>query len=350
MNILQHKSWHVYSQQNRDRVRRDEAKAEAEEQQTKERAIAADREHRLEILRQRAERRRTNLQGGPEEDEATPGPVAPVPNDTVAVTKTKGDHVNFWSDLEKRDTASKQGNPEHEAEVKAKEKKWDRTIAMHLDSVTKGQKPWYTTPNAGSMAASTTKRDDGDYVKVRDDPLQNMRAMLEKRKIAQEEKGERKRSRSPSSRKHPRTSRHQLSNTATEKPPEMSMMAKLRAERLMREQAERTKTMAILNPNYSDPAVHHQPTGRYNQQFNPHATTHAQSASRTHHRDRESRETSTREDRGGHEDRHSSSMESSTRYSRGSHESRSRSSHEDQYERTDRDPIQMCINALDIEK
>lgn len=36
-------SWHVYSQKNQDRVRRDEAKAEAEENQTQERAIAAVR-------------------------------------------------------------------------------------------------------------------------------------------------------------------------------------------------------------------------------------------------------------------------------------------------------------------
>ncbi|KAF9122476.1 hypothetical protein BGX30_001993 [Mortierella sp. GBA39] len=206
MNILQHKSWHVYSQKNQDRVKRDEAKAEAEENQTQERAIAADREHRLAVLRQRAARRYTNepVPGEQEEDDDTTPP-----NDTVAVTKTesKGGHVNFWADLEKQDTTSKKGNPEYEAEVKAKEKKWERTIAMHLDSAVKGPTPWYTTPQAGSMATSRNKNDDHDFVKVREDPLQNMRSMLDKRKVAQEAKGERERSRSPSSRKHIRTSR-----------------------------------------------------------------------------------------------------------------------------------------------
>ncbi|KAF8945077.1 hypothetical protein BGZ47_003262 [Haplosporangium gracile] len=216
MNILQHKSWHVYSQKNQDRVKRDEAKAEAEEKQTKERAIAADREHRLAVLRQRATRRYANEPGpGKQEDddETIPGPAAPVLNDTVAVNKTKPkeEHVNFWADLEKQDIVSKKGNPEYEAEVKAKEKKWERTIAMHLDSAVKGPSPWYTTSQAGSMVASRNKNDDHDFVKVREDPLHNMRSMLDKRKVAQEAKGERERSRSPSSRKYARTSKHSQS-------------------------------------------------------------------------------------------------------------------------------------------
>ncbi|KAF9136291.1 hypothetical protein BGW39_000007 [Mortierella sp. 14UC] len=182
MNILQHKSWHVYSQKNQERVRRDEAKAEAEEKQTQERAITADREHRLAVLRQRAARRYTNGPGlgeDGERDETQPETVAPGPSDTVAVA----------------DTASRKGNPEYEAEVKAKEKKWERTIAMHLDSASRGPTPWYTNPTAGSMAATSTKNDDSSFVKIREDPLQNMRSMLDKRKIAQEEKGERQRSR-----------------------------------------------------------------------------------------------------------------------------------------------------------
>ncbi|KAF9156384.1 hypothetical protein BG015_005593 [Linnemannia schmuckeri] len=194
MNILQHKSWHVYSQKNQDRVKRDEAKAAAEENQTKERAIAADREHRLAVLRQRAARRYANEPGPGEQegnDETTPGPAALVLNNTVAVNKTKSkeEHVNFWADLEKQDTVSKKGNLEYEAEVKAKEKKWERTIAMHLDSAVKGPTPWYTTSQAGSIAAFGSKNDDHDFVKVREDPLHNMRSMLDKRKVAQEAKG-----------------------------------------------------------------------------------------------------------------------------------------------------------------
>ncbi|KAK3811405.1 MAG: hypothetical protein J3R72DRAFT_74508 [Linnemannia gamsii] len=320
MNILQHKSWHVYSQKNQERVKRDEAKAEAEEKQTQERAISADREHRLTVLRQRAARRHTNGPGlgeDKEEDEAQPGSVAPGPNDTLAVIKPTADHVNFWADLEKKDTSSKKGNPEYEAEVKAKEKKWERTIAMHLDSAIRGPTPWYTTPTAGSMTTTSKKNDDNNFVKIREDPLQNMRSMLDKRKVAQEEKGERQRSRSPSSRKHARTSGHRSSQLAIKGTPEVSTMAKLRMERLFREQAEKSKAMALLNPDYIDPTVHHQSTGRYNQQFNPQATTHAHSASRSYHRDRpfdqrlsrESRDSRSPDARMSHENRHQSSRE-----------------------------------------
>ncbi|KAG0278066.1 hypothetical protein BGZ95_004771 [Linnemannia exigua] len=205
--------WHVYSQKNQERVRRDEAKAEAEEKQTQERAIAADREHRLAVLRQRAARRYTNGPGldeglDEEEIEAQPGPVTPGPNDTLAMIKP--------------DTSSKKGNPEYEAEVKAKEKKWERTIAMHLDSASRGPTPWYTTPTAGSMTTTSKKHDNNNFVKIREDPLQNMRSMLDKRKVAQEERGERRRSRSPSSKKHAQTSRHRSSQLAIRDTPRSS--------------------------------------------------------------------------------------------------------------------------------
>ncbi|KAF8937919.1 hypothetical protein BGZ58_001944 [Dissophora ornata] len=119
MNILPHKSWHVYNQKNRDKVRRDEAKAEEEEKQTNDRAIAADREHRLTVLRQRAQKRLSNNLGDEQSEQdrdqgqSTVGP--PVPEDTKAVT-VAAQHVNFWSDLEQHDTKSRQGNPENEAE------------------------------------------------------------------------------------------------------------------------------------------------------------------------------------------------------------------------------------------
>ncbi|KAF9292206.1 hypothetical protein BGZ68_009797 [Mortierella alpina] len=164
MNILQHKSWHVYSQKNRDKVRRDEAKAEDEQKQIQDRSIAADREHRLALLRERAQKRQSNAIGGdaPEKEHSQTDHGSPVPEDTKALVRVqdpsvKTQHVNFWADLEKQDTKSKQGNPEREAEEKRKQEKWDRTIAMHLDSGIKGSKPWYTSLHAGSMHSSRKK-------------------------------------------------------------------------------------------------------------------------------------------------------------------------------------------------
>ena len=50
--ILQ--SWHVYNDKNREKVRKDEKTARIEKEKIEERARVADREHRLNILRSRA--------------------------------------------------------------------------------------------------------------------------------------------------------------------------------------------------------------------------------------------------------------------------------------------------------
>ncbi|KAF9959029.1 hypothetical protein BGZ70_008992 [Mortierella alpina] len=201
MNILPHKSWHVYSQKNRDKVRRDEAKAEDEQKQIQDRSIAADREHRLALLRERAQKRQSNAIGGevPEKEHSQTDDGSPAAEDTMALVRSqdssvKKQHVNFWADLETQDTKSKKGNPEREAEEKRKQEKWDRTIAMHLDSGIKGPKPWYTSLHAGSMHSSRRRGDDKEFTKVREDPLNNMKALLDKR-----DKAHRERSKSPTS-------------------------------------------------------------------------------------------------------------------------------------------------------
>ncbi|KAG9321001.1 hypothetical protein KVV02_003979 [Mortierella alpina] len=206
MNILPHKSWHVYSQKNRDKVRRDEAKAEDEQRQVQDRSIAADREHRLMLLRERAQKRQSNAIGGDstEKEHSQTDRGSPVAEDTMALVRLqnpseKTQHVNFWADLEKQDTKSKQGNPEREAEDKRKQEKWDRTIAMHLDSGVKGPKPWYTSLHAGSMQSSRRRGDDKEFTKVREDPLSNMKVMLDKR-----DKAHRERSKSPTSKSRSR--------------------------------------------------------------------------------------------------------------------------------------------------
>ncbi|KAG0011301.1 hypothetical protein BGZ81_002250, partial [Podila clonocystis] len=207
MNILQHKSWHVYSQKNRDKVRKDEANAEAEQKKVEDRAIAADREHRLAVLRQRAQRRLGNSGDDSNDSQGDRSYGIPTAEDTMAVATTskspsKPEHVNFWADLEKQDTKSYAGNPEREEEAKSKQEKWDRTIAMHLDTGIKGKSPWYLSPHAGSMETSVKRGDDKEFTKAREDPLQAMKHMLDKH-----EKHRQKRGKSPShSRRHHRES------------------------------------------------------------------------------------------------------------------------------------------------
>ncbi|KAG0304068.1 hypothetical protein BGZ98_005970 [Dissophora globulifera] len=149
MNILPHKSWHVYNQKNRNRVRQDEALAEAKEHEIQERNTAADREHRLNVLRARAQKRLSNRlddQDGSQDqgqdqdqdqDQDQTVTIGPTPEDTKSVVVAK-QHINFWADSGQQEPKKRQGNPENEAEQKAKQEKWDRTIAMHLDTGIKG--------------------------------------------------------------------------------------------------------------------------------------------------------------------------------------------------------------------
>lgn len=78
---------------------------------------------------------------------------------------------------------------------------------MHLDTGIKGKSPWYLSPHAGSMETSAKRGDDKGFTKVREDPLQAMKSMLDKHEK------HRKRSKSPS-----RTRRHHRESTRETKP------------------------------------------------------------------------------------------------------------------------------------
>lgn len=70
LKLLPHKSWHVYNQENVARVRRDEARAQQEQEQTEDRAFKADAEARLDRLRNKSagkKRRRDQQDEGEKE-------------------------------------------------------------------------------------------------------------------------------------------------------------------------------------------------------------------------------------------------------------------------------------------
>ncbi|KAF9171368.1 Leukocyte receptor cluster member 1 [Mortierella sp. AD010] len=100
MNILPHKSWHVYNQKNRERVQRDEAQAKEQEQQANDRAVKAEREYRLSELRRKAKARQSNatdtepLDQSQKQDSNQPLITPPTPGGT------KPRHINFWADVE----------------------------------------------------------------------------------------------------------------------------------------------------------------------------------------------------------------------------------------------------------
>ncbi|KAJ1674547.1 SURP and G-patch domain-containing protein 1 [Spiromyces aspiralis] len=57
LNILHHKSWHVYNRENRAKVKTDEEQAQRKHEHAEQQRIQAEREYRLEILRKRARER-----------------------------------------------------------------------------------------------------------------------------------------------------------------------------------------------------------------------------------------------------------------------------------------------------
>ncbi|KAL7750483.1 Leukocyte receptor cluster member 1 [Sorochytrium milnesiophthora] len=133
MNILPHKSWHVYNKDNVARVRRDEALAKAREDELKQRATEADREHRLQVLRARHRKDQDADATAAGADEPTSSA-----SNMTGLTDAKG-HINLFLDLEMaQQKHNKKENPDVVRERKAAEDKWERQYTMYLDQSKKG--------------------------------------------------------------------------------------------------------------------------------------------------------------------------------------------------------------------
>lgn len=91
MNILKHKSWHVYNEKNRERVRRDEQQLAEEEEKERERALLAEKERRLAALRAKSR----SGDGAVETREDLDVAAA-----TSGTSIYSGKHINFWASLE----------------------------------------------------------------------------------------------------------------------------------------------------------------------------------------------------------------------------------------------------------
>ncbi|CAO0796811.1 unnamed protein product [Mucor circinelloides] len=266
MNILHHKSWHVYNKDNIERVRKDEAEAEAEAKKKQDRVILAESEARLELLRKRAN---ANLPAIQDKQDAN-----------------RVEHVNLFQDIEDKHNANS-NNPEHEAEQKAKDEKWEKQITMYLDKGTE-KAPWYAKPSAQRedkyidqhVFKRNNKNDDNPHrrkrqpLEINDDPLDYITRTLKKRDEKKHSRREHKSSSSSSSDKKKKKHSHSHSKSST------TSIEELRAKRLERERNEQSRLKSLYlhdSEGMEEEKVELDDRKRgYNSQFNREETSKAQ--------------------------------------------------------------------------
>ncbi|OBZ82488.1 Leukocyte receptor cluster member 1 [Choanephora cucurbitarum] len=234
MNILHHKSWHVYNKDNVERVRQDEAKAEEEAKKKQEKVILAESEARLDLLRKRAN--------------------AHLPAEQQ---QTVIQHVNLFQDLQENST-----NDEHEAEKKAQQDKQDRQLTMYLDKgASKEDQPWYTRSKQSDekyrdqykFKSKQDKKEDQKYKRKREsirlieDPLEYI---------------------SKSQKKKHKEDRKKRSEGKSKEKEKTLTMDELRAKRLERERAEQARLKSLFLDDQQEPDVLDDRKRSYNSQFN----------------------------------------------------------------------------------
>ncbi|KAH9822240.1 hypothetical protein DFH28DRAFT_1049474 [Melampsora americana] len=167
LNILYHKSYHVYNRENVERVKRDELKAELEAEAKTQSTIAANSEARLSLLR--SQKHQVKSESGRKKerrietalDDQLKGkkPASPPSRDeppqrstdNSSIIDPKNGHINFWSSLENQSTSKQfenskilDQNESYVRDQKKADEKWDAMITMRLDRPAHELKPWYS--------------------------------------------------------------------------------------------------------------------------------------------------------------------------------------------------------------
>lgn len=100
MNLLPHKSWHVWRKENIERIERDEAAHKRQLEEQRKQQIAIERQERYQLLQDRARKQfgDVNEPEQPAEPANDSLPIAPDPQ-----TRPKSsEHINFFADFEKQ--------------------------------------------------------------------------------------------------------------------------------------------------------------------------------------------------------------------------------------------------------
>ncbi|KAI9205796.1 uncharacterized protein BJ171DRAFT_499622 [Polychytrium aggregatum] len=300
LNILQHKSWHVYSRENQERVRRDEENARIEEEEKQRRIDQAEQEVRLKILRERAKRRRLDTGEEPETDPS------------VAAEQEAPGPLNLFPDAEKPELGL--SSERRKGKDRAEKNRDDKRHAPSGSSASSDfavATPWYAKSKGDqTLSRSEDKKDrlpeESERRRKRiqpeaerEDPMWLMNQgqarldqiksksksrLLERRTQAlvrtagsRSSHGKSSSSRGESKRHGPRhnptppgTSRDSHADGSSSSS-SSSTIERLRAERLAREQAEKHKAELLLNPGAVlgiETKRHIEDTHYYHNQFN----------------------------------------------------------------------------------
>eukprot|EP01137_Pigoraptor_chileana_P028943 Opistho-2@13450 len=265
MNILQHKSWHVYSRDNIERVKRDEAKAKEENDAKERRRILAEQEARIAALR-------TKARAIPDEDRDGRAVVRSHNSRTDGLGRSGINEEALFAAA----VGSSTDSPNLEAICeRTRERQTEEKRVGLAPNYLVGQKgddaehPWYTRgtdPGAAEEVRRTST--SGDRSKRKDnardgrssthrhasaslDPMHAVRAALDSGRAQARGSGV--------------VSRAVAAGGAVLRAGGDDM-SRMRAKRIERERAERERAARLLGVGPSPDAV----VGEYSQQFNPH--------------------------------------------------------------------------------
>ncbi|KXN73815.1 hypothetical protein CONCODRAFT_77191 [Conidiobolus coronatus NRRL 28638] len=137
MNILPHKSWHVYNKENQAKVAEDEAKHEAELEEKKQAQIDNDRLYRLQLLRNKAHGDSEPLVEYQNDQFAAADVIEK--NDVQQSTPQSYEHINLFE--EKKD--KKIPEVKHVAKID-KQREYAKSDKTNLFNKKNLSQPWYT--------------------------------------------------------------------------------------------------------------------------------------------------------------------------------------------------------------
>lgn len=281
--------WHVRTKENIARVRKDEAEAAEKERQERLRIENADREARLNVLKNKSKQKlvESGIAVGPE----------------LEATLENSGHVNLFSDLEH---AVQTSNRDHDKEEKEKKEEYEKKIGYltYLGQDTNealGKKNWYDTlPDASRFSRSSEIKATYDKLVLKDadgkpkprdldikdgevswkakqrlDPLNAFKKYCHSTKKTEKaiQEGQSKSSKEYVAKDTNNKCKRKPKNIRKDE--KLMKLQKLREARLKREQLEKSKTekfLAGLNGTLTEDAP--QPIApkvkpKYNSQFNP---------------------------------------------------------------------------------